>query len=456
VKKNITNVLILSSRSNTGAGGEQYIQNLVQYIDRTRFNPIVAIPDEGSLRAALEAFNITVVCFDINYGWIKPVQHWYKALSKLQERVVIITDFIRKNNIELVHTNSNIYWEGAFAARLCGIHHIYAIRVDFDPSNHLYTHFPIEETSFAQLMASLSTRIIAVSKECAHSLSPPVPIDKIGIINNGINTTKYDQLLASYNPVNIRTELGILVNSPLITAVGRIVPDKGFDIYLEAALEILKTHPGTHFLLVGADENQEYADTLKQKVNQHQINKQFHFLGFRSDVAEILIASDIFVLSSRHEGQSNALLEAMACECAVMATRCSGVEDAIIDHETGLLIEIDDTEALMQALSHLLYQPEERSRLAKAAKQRIKSHFQIQDKVNQLMQFYDETLTLTPPPAGSPEITLLLQAAKEIGILGRHTQELEYRVRQLEHLGDKFTQNPFMKVARKLKTRFFA
>lgn len=449
-----TNILILSSRSNIGGGGEQYIQNIVRYIDRNRFNPIVAIPDEGSLRPALEAQNVTVACLNINNGWLKPKQNWYLALSNLQDNVHRIVDFIKKNNIELVHTNSNIRWEGALAANLCGIHHIYAIRVDFDPTLHVYSHFPLQNASFAQLMTSLSSRILSVSQQCADSLSPPIPSDKIRIINNGLDSTKYDRLFSSIKPCNIRTELGIPENTPLITAAGRISPDKGFDVYLQAANAILKIHPKTHFLLAGADENKHFSDTLKRSALNQQIHEHFHFLGFRKDIAEILVESDIFVLSSRHEGQSNALLEAMACECAIIATRCSGVEDVIVDNINGILVEIGNVESLTTALTQLISQPQKRKTLAYSAREHIKRHFQIQDKVEQLMQLYDETLALPKPSAGNPAVTLLLQAAKELGTLGIHNQELEFRLRNLERLAKLITENPLMNFFRVLKKRF--
>lgn len=455
METNIINILILSSRSEIGGGGEQYIQNVIKHIDRTRYSPIVAIPKEGSLRSALESLNINTICLDIDYGWIKPKKNWYLALSNLQNNVYKLTDIIKNNNIKLIHTNSNIRWEGALAARLQGIHHIYAIRVDFDPDHHVYSHFPLQPTSFSQLMSSLSTNIIAVSKECASSLSPPIPNDKIHIINNGIDISKFDSLIESKNIHNIRTELNISENTLLVCAVGRIAPDKGFDIYINAAILILKQHPNIHFLLIGSEENQRFSDSLKNKVFENRANRNIHFLGYRCDVDEILISCDIFVLSSRHEGQSNALLEAMACECSIISTLCSGVQDLIINKKNGLLIEIDNIEALTNALHFLISHPRHRKNFAKSARQIIRKHYNIQDKVNQLMDLYDKTLAKPCTKPGNSEITLLLQASREIGTLGNHCLELEERLKNIENFTEKMNYNFITKIARAFKKRFF-
>lgn len=453
MKKNIPNVLILSSRGDIGGGGEQYIKNIVQYINRKRFNITVALPYDGSLRPVLEELGINVACFDIEYGWIKPKKNWYEALSKLPNNVYKIAKYLQDNDINLVHTNSNIRWEGALAARLSGIHHIYAIRVDFDPSHHLYEHFPLNESSFAQLMGSLSTRILAVSNKCAQSLSPPVLANKIRVINNGLDFIKFDKLLKNHDSEKFKKSLGIPINSVLITAVGRITPDKGFDIFLSAAIEIIKNTSNIHFIIAGEDEDKSYSSKLKQLAFDKKINNNFHFLGYRSDISEILITSNIFVLSSRHEGQSNALLEAMACQCAVIASRCSGVEEAITNNENGLLFDINNKTELIHNLTYLLKHPAEQERFAKAAKDSVKTHFQIQDKVSQLMQLYDETLSSPPPVPGSSEVTLLLQTAKEISILGMNNHKLEQRLKNLEKIADIFTENYIIKLLRALKKK---
>ncbi|MEZ0148372.1 MAG: glycosyltransferase family 4 protein [Candidatus Reddybacter sp.] len=444
------NILIVSSRANTGGGGEHYILNIVKRIDRKRYNPFVAIPGDGTLKAALEKLNVEVVQFDSYDYSLAPDKQWYKALSGIENNLHILTDFIHKNHIKLVHTNSNIRWEGVLAANLAEVHHIYAIRIDFDPDHYLYKRFKLSLPNFACIMSTLSTFVLSVSQNCTNSLCPPIPKNKIRTINNGIDQEHYDTLLNNESH-SIRMELGIPLDSTLIIAAGRIVHDKGFDIYTDMAIEVTTAQPTVHFVIAGGHEDTQLYESLLNKISRSVARDNFHFLGHRNDIKKILVTADIFVLSSRHEGQSNALLEAMACQCAVIATRCSGVEDAIINLDSGVIIDVDDLPAMTTAITSLLDNPDELERYAASARQRITTNFKIQDKVKELMQLYDDALALPLPPKGSPIVRLFLNATNEIAMLGMKNIEFERRLQRVEHLADLIQFNFIIRCIRKIR-----
>lgn len=444
----VEKILIISSRGNTGGGGEHYILNIIKRIDRRRYMPFVAIPGEGNLKTALEKLQVEVVQFDSFDSSLTPDKQWYTALSKLENNLQTLTNFIQKNDIKLVHTNSNVRWEGVLAANLVGVHHIYAIRIDFDPDHHLYKRFKLTLPNFASIMSSLSTFILSVSQNCTNSLCPPVAKNKIRTINNGIDQEHYDRILNSDNH-RIRIELGIPPDAPLIIAAGRIVYDKGFDIYADTAIKVITEQPTAHFVIAGGFEDVKLYESLQKKISQSIANDNFHFLGHRNDIEKLLVAADIFVLSSRHEGQSNALLEAMACQCAVIATNCSGVEDAIINLDSGIIIDTDDLSAMTKAIISLLDNPVQLERYALSARQRITTDFKIQDKVMELMQLYDEALALPPPAADSPTVRIFLNAANEIAMLGMKNIEFERRLQRVEHFTD-LVQNNF--IIRRIRT----
>ena len=234
-------ILYISSRANTGAGGERYLYNVMRHVDRVRFEPHVLLPGEGSFRPLLEELGIVVHIVESKYGWLVKDPNWYNFMHSLPERVARTEEIIRKNNIKIVHTNSNIRFEGLIAANLVGAHHLYAARVDFQPELDLFKRLGFNECTFARFMGDLSTKVLSVSQSVADRLSPPIDTDKIRVIHNGINLEDLQATTAN-SESDIRTELGLSNDDILVTAAGRVSADKGFDTYLLAAADIVHKH----------------------------------------------------------------------------------------------------------------------------------------------------------------------------------------------------------------------
>ena len=118
---------------------------------------------------------------------------------------------------------------------------------------------------------------------------------------------------------------------------------------------------------------------LRETASDLGIVEQVHFLGVRSDVPQILTALDAFVLPSLREGLSNAVMEAMAMECPVIATDVGGQREVVIDGETGLLVQPADAGALRSALMRLIGQKEFADYLGRNARRFLEENFE-QDK----------------------------------------------------------------------------
>jgi glycosyltransferase involved in cell wall biosynthesis len=116
------------------------------------------------------------------------------------------------------------------------------------------------------------------------------------------------------------------------------------------------------------------------------------FLGQCSDVGLVYDACDVFVLSSLCEACPYALLEAMAHELPVVATRVGGVPEIVVDGETGFLAAPRDAESLAGALAKLIDSPELRRRQGQAARERVVKHFHEADMVRRTIQLYRELL----------------------------------------------------------------
>lgn len=439
-------ILYISSRGDVGAGGENYLLTVMRHLDRLRFSPTVVLPWEGTLRKPLEELDVDVEVVPAESGWLERPEPWYRLMAGLRGQVHQLADILSKKNVRLVHTNSNHRLEGALAARLCGVHHLYLAHIEFQSNMPFFVRLPIANASYAQLMGEMSSKIVAVSRSVADTLSPPLPTDSIQVIHNGLEMEQFDNTVAAADG-SLRVELGLPGDALLVTAVGRLNIDKGFDFFLDAAVQVLSGKPEVHFLLVGGDEDTAFAGELRRRAKSAGIERNFHFLGFRSDIPRVLAETDIFVLSSRREGHPYVLLEAMACGCAPVAMRCAGVMETVVEGESGLTVEVGDVAGMVDCVRRFIQSPALRKGMAEAARNRIREHFQAESGIRQLMDVYDEVLSAPAPVAGSYPVDFFLQAAGEIGALGLKNVELEERLRQVEQFVKTVKDNPASRAA---------
>jgi glycosyltransferase involved in cell wall biosynthesis len=321
--------------------------------------------------------------------------------------------------------------------------------IEHQPEMPLFQRLPFSQASFSQLISGLSDQVVAVSNSVSSTLAAHVADDKLQVIHNGLELSLFDTALANKSN-RFKEELNIPLDCLLITAVGRIAPDKGFDYFVDAAKLVLQNHKkNVHFIIAGdGEENVDFTGLIKQKTIDYDITDNFHFLGFRVDIADILAASDIFVLSSRKEGHPYVMLEAMAAECAVVASNCAGVEETIEEGISGFIVPIGDINAMAERLITLIDSVELRNSLAKAAKKRIKAFFTADKTATELMTVYEKLLLQPKKPAGSIAIELFLQNCTELAHLGKMNIDMNARLRRVEHLADFIQNNPVSKCLR--------
>jgi glycosyltransferase involved in cell wall biosynthesis len=161
--------------------------------------------------------------------------------------------------------------------------------------------------------------------------------------------------------------LGIPPHARIILAAGRLHPNKAFDVLLRALPKI----PDAHLALAG--DGPERA-ALQSQAARENIVDRVHFLGWRTDTAALLAACDLFVCPSRHEPLGNVILEAFSARRPVIAAAAAGPTELIDSGRTGLLVPIDDPQALAEAITRLLNAPEEAARLAQAARSDYEAH----------------------------------------------------------------------------------
>jgi glycosyltransferase involved in cell wall biosynthesis len=210
--------------------------------------------------------------------------------------------------------------------------------------------------------------------------------DKIQVVPLGLELGPFLNATAEGK---LRRELGFDSSTPLVGIVGRLAPVKGHMIFLNAAARILGRRRDIHFVIVG---DGELRAELEQYTAGLDITDNVHFIGFRFDLPEIQRDLDVVALSSHNEGLPVALIEAMASERPVVATRVGGVSDLVTDGVTGILVPPADDEALADAILLALSNREEAGRMAAQAKAYVAERFTAQRLVRDIRELYTRLL----------------------------------------------------------------
>lgn len=214
-------------------------------------------------------------------------------------------------------------------------------------------------------------RVIAVSDDIHRKLVRYLAPDKVVTIHNAIDP---NGSIPGRDSELVRSEFGIGNDIPVIGSVGRMVPVKGFELFLAMAKAILTVRPEVKFMLVG--DGPQRAE-LERKARELGITESVIFTGFRNDVTDLINCLDIFAMTSYHEGIPMALLEAMAMKKAVVSTAVGGIPEIIQDGVSGILVDSNDAGQLSAASLRLLANSDARLNLAEAARSRIEEEFSI-------------------------------------------------------------------------------
>ena len=209
-----------------------------------------------------------------------------------------------------------------------------------------------------------------------------VPPERVVTVHEGIDV---DHVMAA-PPVNVHEAFWLPHHAPVVGNVAALVPHKGQRYLIEAAHLVVKQIPDARFVILGEGELREHLEHL---VREHTLEKHVLLPGFRTDVLGCIKGFDVFVMSSVTEGLGTSLLDAMACERPIVATRAGGIPEIVEDHVTGLLVPPRDAKALADAIVRALGDEPLRRQLAAAGFARVRERFTVERMVAETARVYD-------------------------------------------------------------------
>jgi glycosyltransferase involved in cell wall biosynthesis len=235
-----------------------------------------------------------------------------------------------------------------------------------------------------RLMSNVPDAVFAVSEQVRKHC---IEVDRVNparvqTIYNGLDISDWN---ATLKPVKTSGELHI-------TTVGNIRRVKGHDIFIQAAASIVSRFPKVSFSIAGDVLEPDYFAELQALIRDLKLSDHFHFAGGVTDLHKHLSAADIFVLPSRSEGFSNAIVEAMAASLPVVATEVGGNAEAVKDGVSGFLVPPEDPAALSAAIIRLLSDPVQAKMMGMAGKVLAAEQFTTEAMMTRITAAYSKLL----------------------------------------------------------------
>lgn len=369
----------------TQAGCEVMVVSPKPYVPKVlagRYKSYAQIPRENEF----EGIHVVHPRYIRPPGWIFHAPSCYSMFHSVRKLMVdLIRDF--QPHILHAHTATPDGYAGLLLKRNFKIPLVVSLR---GSDVNVYPHRDRWTLRLTRRVISGADKLTAVSgalKEMAEKIAKPQR--EIAVIYTGCELSHF-----SFDPearVAFRKRVGIPQESPVLIFVGHVLKAKGIFELLESFLIVRKSYPDLHLLVVGDGEDfREFAAQVKAS----EVEEWVHLLGARphDEIPGWFSASDILVLPSWREGLPNVVVEAMACRRPVIATRVGGIPEAVIDGESGILVNKQDPKALAEAIAFLIENEGKRWLMGAKGRVIVEERFTWEKNAAETIKVYEEVL----------------------------------------------------------------
>ncbi|MBU0600216.1 glycosyltransferase [bacterium] len=377
VTSQINVICIISSY--TRGGAEQVLSENIRGFDKDLFSFTVAClyfidPDHEKILKNL-GVDVYPNLLKQKYN-IFVILKLYKIIKKYQSQILFLfTD------------NRDAIFYGIIAAKMAGVPVIIG-------ASHCIGLWGGKSSisKYSKIMLPFIDKIIAVSNTHKDYLNQQEGIDrdKLEVIYNGVDINLY---FPKEKDLNLIREIGFDPSSPILGVVAGLRPEKGIDVFLQAAKLILNKYPEVQFLIAGDGIQRKALEELAKALN---ISERFKFLGYRADIYDLMPLLDIYISPSPPAGDnfSVVVLEAMACGIPVIATDVGSRKEQVIENQTGFLINPYDSEIIAEKVDFLLKHKEVALEMGKKGRDLVVKNFTYHQMVNQTQNLFQELLKL--------------------------------------------------------------
>ncbi len=373
----MTGIKVLYVIGGLGRGGaEKQLYLLLKYMDRELFTPtVVSLSAQGPWADDIRGLGVRVVQLSRRRSFeLGRLLRLYRVIQR--EEPTIIQTFLFSDNVY-----------GLLAGWLAGV----SIRI----ASRRIDQYGESRVGLRLLSCLLGQWADAVICNTARSrrYAPAIQAARHVVIPNGIEPWSRARSVEI-----VRRRLRIPVDGLVVGNVGRLVRGKNHRLFLELATEAVHSRRDLFFLLVGGGPLEP---ELRSEVRGRGLEGRVILTGERGDVADLMGAMDIFVLTSDREGMSNAIMEAMMAGLPCVVTDAGGNSELVINGETGYVCRRGDKADLLESLQRLLGDPGLRRRFGESGRQRMETRFSAEGMAKSTQTLYRTLLTAKNKPLSS-------------------------------------------------------
>lgn len=383
------NVLVIIGSLDRG-GCETHLLNVLPRLNASLYHvEVFVLGKPGDLAAQMVEAGVPVhkPLFSLSDRWPRALNAVLLVLTAMQLAAHML--FRRPTIVHFFLPTSYIL--GAPIAILAGIRNRIMSRRSL---NDYQKSKPVFLTALEKNLHQRMTLVLGNSRRVVRQLveEENAPPARTVLLYNGIET---GAPIFERDRTAVRKDLNIGQGSLVIACVANLIPYKGHKDLLVALAGIQAELPRDwRLLVIGRDDG--IGDNIRRKAAASGFAHHVLFLGSRSDVPDLLNASDIGVLSSHQEGFSNAVLEGMNAGLPMIVTDVGGNAEAVIENETGIVVPARNPVQLGNAILRLAQDTDLRMRMGQAGRFRVRTHFDIDDCVRRYADIYDTVLLDRP------------------------------------------------------------
>jgi len=349
------------------SGAEQALCSMIKFLDRERFTPLAVTAREGVFAEKLRSLGVETVCPE------------WEVLDATLENFVYARQLFQRLRPSLLHLNSGGPLPFVAAAVAAGVPMVQHVR-------------NANMNGFHDGLAAARAAIAVSEFLKREALRFPVRAERIRVIYDEVDTEALRP--EEFSRSVCRQEFGLPPDAGIVLMVARVVPNKRYDLMIDAAARIVKQVPGFQLVFKG----DVYGDSmlhfkLQSRIRLLGLENVVRWMDFVPDIRRLMAAADVLVLCSDREGLGSCVVEAMAMELPVVVTDSGGTHE-IVDSGArgGFVVPSGDSEALAGRVIELLNDEPLRRRLGSAGREFVRARLDARISARAVMEIYGQVL----------------------------------------------------------------
>lgn len=377
--------ILILAHSATRGGAEYCLDTTLRHLDRERFDATVLFAWDGPMADSARELGYRVEIVPLSWWmcYARVFWHYKNLLGGSLVRAWRLARRIRRERFELVYSNTAVVFEGALAARLAGVPHVWHVHEVMTPDHMRPRMLPLR--LITRLIGRWSDRVIFESDSSRGICRERISAKKSLTVYNSVRFPDPEPV---GDTAEVRGRFGLDEDRVLFLWIGRFSERKNPLLLLRAAAK-MKEAGRAQFAFIGEGPLEGH---MRETIDQLRLADTCRIVPFQDDVRPLLAAADSLVLTSDEESFGLVLVEAGVYGLPVVATRVQGPSEIVADGETGFLVPPGDEAELADRLDRLVGSPEHCQRMGRAGAKRVAERFHPARNTRKIEAVFDELL----------------------------------------------------------------